>query len=988
MKKILIPLLLITLLTFGKSAVYTQQNRPREIKIHNINQVEMCVSNFGKFGQTITQSSGCWWPKGSNQSYIFGAGSWFGAIIGDHDTLVTIGYGPHGAETEYVPGDLDMSISDPAAVIWMYPAKWPPTGNFKTVVPPTRSKSHQDSWCVYNDLDATAHVPGDTRPIGLVMYQTVYAWNLSTTADIIFVKFEVRNVSGADLHNCYFGVCTDNDIGNEAGAAANDRISGIVGQWYVIQGESLWVDNLGYQWQEVPEAGWVTLPGAIGFDYLQSPWDLVRDEDKDGDGILDQYERDSTWYVNNLPPEMWDVDGDGTPDWRDPSEIPQLGMTAFKRFTLSLEPNKDNERYVTLAGYNFKTGEYTPYDTVPPDPDDQRFLMCSGPFELQAESTATVLVGIMFANWMGIYQRPDTALVRVDNTCQFIYDMNWLLPGPPSPPALTCVPGDAQITLIWNSAPEFEADPYYDVVGTNPSSPLYDPYYRQYDFEGYRVYRSLTGRTGDWQALAVCDRTNGIRFEFPNPENTADTIYATDAGLYYSYRDNTVRNGFTYYYAVTSFDFNQTKLKYDSIFVFDSVWYAPDSKWIYVYDTVEVVGPMDLIFESGKIGVTAVPRRDPANYVAGSFTITQDYGNPLLADSNVGAAITYPLAMTADPFYLDFAPIGRDSASGLARYTVYMRNASDSILETYSAILAAGAQTRQEFVVRNGLSMSVVLARPSIPTTVSIFRQIERVSGTYPVDSLVAPVNMATNWAYRGNDYQLTWIDKYGSGRATSVIVVDLQTGDTIPFKPYLENAQTDSLADGWTFRASGHSRDTLVYGTPATGTRNVYINGGKFKLGVGWLDNEPRPSVGETWIVYAGSYHPAPQGARLIVTPVPARLRTDTTFALNVKVVPNPYLVYNEWQQTFSQRRIRFINLPSECTIRIFTLNGDLVRTIHHHHTLDVPAGTEPVANSAGGDEEWDLLSENRQLVASGIYVFQVQSSVGQQVGKFVVIR
>jgi hypothetical protein len=45
-------------------------------------------------------------------------------------------------------------------------------------------------------------------------------------------------------------------------------------------------------------------------------------------------------------------------------------------------------------------------------------------------------------------------------------------------------------------------------------------------------------------------------------------------------------------------------------------------------------------------------------------------------------------------------------------------------------------------------------------------------------------------------------------------------------------------------------------------------------------------------------------------------------------------------------------------------------------------------VPNNAGGDEWWDLLSENRQLVASGIYIFHVQSEVGEQVGKFVVVR
>jgi len=45
-------------------------------------------------------------------------------------------------------------------------------------------------------------------------------------------------------------------------------------------------------------------------------------------------------------------------------------------------------------------------------------------------------------------------------------------------------------------------------------------------------------------------------------------------------------------------------------------------------------------------------------------------------------------------------------------------------------------------------------------------------------------------------------------------------------------------------------------------------------------------------------------------------------------------------------------------------------------------------VPNNAGGDEWWNLLSDMGQLVASGIYIFHVRSEVGDQVGKFVVVR
>jgi len=98
--------------------------------------------------------------------------------------------------------------------------------------------------------------------------------------------------------------------------------------------------------------------------------------------------------------------------------------------------------------------------------------------------------------------------------------------------------------------------------------------------------------------------------------------------------------------------------------------------------------------------------------------------------------------------------------------------------------------------------------------------------------------------------------------------------------------------------------------------------------------------------------------------------------------------LLCNEWQQSFTPRRLKFINLPADCVIRIFNLNGELVRTIQHTSTLEPGIGEQEIFGSAGGDEWWDLLSANNQLVASGVYIFHIDSDVGEQIGKFVVIR
>jgi hypothetical protein len=588
----------------------------------------------------------------------------------------------------------------------------------------------------------------------------------------------------------------------------------------------------------------------------------------------------------------------------------------------------------------------------------------------------------MFANWYGIYGRPDTALVQIDGTCQFIYDMNWLLPGPPSPPTLTCIPGDNEVTLLWDNAPEYEADPYFDVVGTDPSSPLYDPFYKQYDFEGYRVWRSTTGNAGEWDKLTYCDKYNGLVFE-DTAAIPGDTLIASDVGLFHAYVDDDVRNGFTYYYAVTSYDNNYVKV--------DSV-------------TFNIVR-----FESGLAGIAVSPRREPANLVPGEYTITHVSGNDTLL-YDISVDITYPLAMTSDDQYLTFGDLdwawyySYDSLGAVSDSVVapeikgYIEDASRVAVDSVSMVFPLQVPVESEYMFGSfeGLSVTMLFLRDSFPTNESIFDTVE-VGGIYP-DTIVNPSNLGpfasyfTFWGYRGNDYEVEWATAPGGG--LTVNVTDLHTGTVIPYGEYLPTAtgDNDTLAHGWCFLANRDASDTVITNgqNPQSlwNTKWLYICGGLVALKGGGhlLPSDPLPNTGDVWTVRAREdFHPMAVNAEFMVTPVPAFFDGVTELAeMNVKVVPNPYLVHNEWQLNFAERRLKFINLPANCTIRIFNLNGELVKTLVHHATTDDGL----VDNDAGGDEWWDLLSENRQLVASGIYVFHVQSDVGEQVGKFVVVR
>ncbi|HEC78525.1 MAG TPA: hypothetical protein ENI34_05200 [candidate division WOR-3 bacterium] len=982
LRSIIISIFLSTISLPGRPLVQSEIGlRNFEIKKHDINNVELCISNFGKFGQTQSYSAGGWWPRGSEHNYIFGAGPCFGTIDrGSGDTLVSVGYNPIDGTSEFAPGIKDMDPNDPLAVIYIFPELWPPPEATYSMAP-QQSLSHQDSWCAYNDLDINYHSPGNTWPIGLEVYQTVYAWSLEYSQNMIFIKYEFKNVSGGPLKNCYIGINADNDIGEEY-PEANDRIAGIVKKLFIIDGDSLQIDNLVYQWQDEAEASWTEFPGVIGFDYLQTPWDLVKDADKDSDGILDQYEKDSAYYCTNLPDSMWDVDFDALPDWRDPSEIPQLGMTAFKRFYTGFnEPWRDANRYLCLAGYNYKTGVYEPWDTAASPPDDQRYLQCTGPFDLEEDSIVVIIIAITFADWYNIYLSPDSAIVQVDDKAQFLFDKNWLLPNPPPPPNLQCIPGDAQVTLIWDNVAETTPDPYYEIV-SHPGTSLYNPFYKKYDFEGYRVWKSRTGEIGDWCLLAQYDLTNGITFE-DSTEVESLRIKATDVGLRHIYIDQDVRNGFEYTYAVTAFDYNY--LKQDTIDSLGNPIQIPEPVW----------------YETGKFLHTAVPRREPANFIAGSCSVTVLSGNPLLSE-DLEYEIVYPLAMKDTTLFAEFASIKYDSSSQKAVYTFYYRNEGKNIRDSIH-IYSANQNTLFDYVTipLYGVALDLSIRRDSLPTDESIFERIEVVSGAYP-ESLLTPslpgpwASYFAFWSYRGNDYEVHWISTTGRDTANSVIVIDAMSRDTIFYSPYNPESshEYDSLADGWCFLSLLGVSDTLVlYGAPAAvyNTKYLYINGGLVGLKKGGFlqPGDILPRSGELWYVYADtSFHPAPANACFEVNLTSAYFDTLTSRQLNVKVVPNPFLVYNEWSTSLDAPKIRFINLPSECTIRIFTLNGELIKTLRHHHTAMSSETGESVKGGVGGDEWWNLISETNHEVASGIYIFHIDSDIGEQVGKFVVIR
>lgn len=89
------------------------------------------------------------------------------------------------------------------------------------------------------------------------------------------------------------------------------------------------------------------------------------------------------------------------------------------------------------------------------------------------------------------------------------------------------------------------------------------------------------------------------------------------------------------------------------------------------------------------------------------------------------------------------------------------------------------------------------------------------------------------------------------------------------------------------------------------------------------------------------------------------------------INVVPNPYYAFSEYERNRLDTRVKITNLPEKCTVRIYSVNGKLIRTFKKD---------SPVTSI-----DWDLNNWQNIPVAGGVYLIHVEvPEVGEVVLKF----
>jgi hypothetical protein len=180
--------------------------------------------------------------------------------------------------------------------------------------------------------------------------------------------------------------------------------------------------------------------------------------------------------------------------------------------------------------------------------------------------------------------------------------------------------------------------------------------------------------------------------------------------------------------------------------------------------------------------------------------------------------------------------------------------------------------------------------------------------------------------------------------------------------------SRTDEFIDVFTF----------LPGTPGT-ARNTW----RFQIAQPAPNPIEPPGAGD--VFHLRLIRPFMAGDEFVFTSTAARIdaaKAVEDFRTEPYVVPNPYVGSASFEpERFAvsgrgERRMEFRGLPQRAVIRIYTVRGDLVRTLEHDGSND-------------GFVPWDLRTKDNLDVAPGLYIFHVDGAdLGTHVGKFAVIK
>jgi len=918
--------------------------------------------------------------------------------------------------------------------------------------------------------------------LGMEIHARGFQWSHVLAQDVIFWHYEIINESQTDYDSVYFSQYIDWGIGGTADSGDDEggynRYLDISFAWdYNGVGQpGAWSPTgvAAYAFLESPGKGWVYDESGnllnASLDYVDDDEDglvnesrnspvgdwldiypygvddvekfiefygreprphFAGDEDQDWMGYEDS-NGNGTWdpgeplnddvgadglapYHPNYPGTD-DGEGDGLPTNGEPNfnqtdkdESDQLGLTGFSVFDVhQFELINDEQNWEEV------------FVPLPPPTEDVYLeggrnlgmFFSSGPFPMVAGQTERFSMALIFAtkdfpDSPGENEIRNSSLARKKETVQQIYNADYRFAQPPLKPNLNVIAGDGQVVLYWDDRSEGS----------------FDPFTKEFDFEGYKIYRStepffnenltITNTYGEpiyRQSIAQWDLPNGI--EGLHPVDVAGLKYylGNDSGLRHYYIDENVINGVTYYYAIVAYDRGLVGLDSEGNIQIDFQGHArglSPSECGFVIQQ-DISGNLETDINTAAV----TPRANAAGYIPGEIT------------SMTAMWDTLPSPATG---LIDLLVIEEDSIKTGHEYEIRFTESSYHYNKTIP-LMSFTDLTDNRILID---SLEVDLFGLELPV-------VDGLGVVLYNDSTITIVDSASGWQPgRMSNYDITvkalvlgddlWGD-YGDMSAPypadytiffedDTVLVDTSLGLGFPvIGPYGRHGFEvpfriwNNTERHWAeFGVAERKHEDADY------YDHVWQPDEPIIILVGPAGSDP---------VYAGNYFgydlynysvawairffppsdetltPIPPGSGDVIRVTSIKpFRNNETFRFTVRgaeidedaakremddvyVVPNPYVAQSIFEPSNvylagrGERRILFMNLPEQCTIKIYSKTGKLVDTIRHEGT------------GGDGQEPWDLVSKDGMNIAYGVYFFTVEAYDRVSTGKFAVIK
>ncbi len=858
-------------------------------------------------------------------------------------------------------------------------------------------------WSVFNDADPDQHTngSGETLPLGLEVKMTTFAFDRQgSLGNIVVVRLRVFNKGVNTITDCYFSCWADPDLGG-----SGDDLVGcdtLLGLGYVYN------DNDEDQF-------YADRPPCLGYDFFQGPLraKTAADTLPDGTPVPDSGRMWGQMYADSL----------------------NRGMASFNKYINGTDPDGKEETYRYMNGLNRDgtplindaTGEVTTYQMsgdpvagtgwIDTAPDDRRFMQSTGPVTFRPGDSTEIIIGIVVGQGSDRLNSI-TVMKGLDAFAQRLYESGFNPPNPPASPVVNVAELPGEIILTWGDTSEVDPG--------------------DYEFEGYTVWQGESA-SGPWTEIATFDSINGRSIALIDSLTDPSTNLIlpdikrvlSDNGLAYGFgttadaiNGGPLRDVSEYFFRVTAFSFS---------YIFNDEG-VPNGDRFLESQTVLRVNP-----QSPPAGTDFGDEANDTLAVTHTTGGSGGVIYPIITDpfevTGDDYRINFSLDTVTTPPWIEYDTTVYDTTIILAdTCDVDWDVDGDTIIVTYctqtiidSTIVdtinhAAVDDISTYWTLTNVTTSTVLLDRQFNQTGDTEYKIVEGMmvkvvgpafgvvgideiadaSGPITADNVMWSLNSTRDW-YVGSDHssdfsRMNWRGLIGTydfemrftagGSEYYNFGIDSLYPANAPFEFWNIGIDTpddpsddvrvtfavldDDESGGWSYGDRLYPDET-----PYVEPLPIEASYGTWRIGRivfnDYSEATTQPAEG-TIIRFTTAKINTPVDVFDFSTSAATYTSTEADLE-DVKAVPNPFYLFDNFDPSPGSKRIAFHHLPEICTIRIYNLGGDLVATVDKDET------------TPGAIAYWDVLSEQNLPVASGIYVYVVDApGFGTKVGKMAV--